>query len=211
MSTESGADPDLGESSSPYVSDNFTLTSPARVDLDVLESRHVVDKLTMASARVLLLFAVGQTRVGRAIPLQGGILDILSVPVLTRQAKSDGQMAQTTHIAEKLRQRDLISFGQQLAVVGRLRDYPRCTITNGVDWSCRWRTGDKGVSWQGQEAGDESPSQSMGQHVARCKGKVIAAARETLARQVQEAEQLSKVRGSCMACFVFYFAVDTSF
>ena len=155
----------------------------------------------MASARVLLLFAVGQARVGRAIPLQGGILDILSVPVQTRQAKSDGQMAQTTHIAEKLRQRDLISLGQQLAVVGRLRDHPGCTITNGVDWSRRGRTGEKGVSWQGQEAGDES--QSLGQHVARCKGAVMAAARETLAREVQEAEQLSKVRGSCMACFVF--------
>ena len=182
MSTESGADPDaaLGERTSPYVSDNLTLDKYCSRGLGrLLESRHVVDKLTMAS-RVLLLFAVGETRVGLAIPLQGGILDILSVPVQTREAKSDGQMAQTTHIAEKLRQRDLISLGQQLAVVGRLRDHPGCTITNCVDWSRRWRTGDKGVSWQGQEAGDESPSQSMGQHVARCKGKVIAAARERL-------------------------------
>lgn len=222
VSTESGADPDadLRESSSPYVSDNLTLHMYCSRGLGRLESRHVVDKLTMVSARVLLLFAVGETCVSLAFPLQGGILAILSVPVQTREAKSDGQMARTTYIAEKLRQRDLISLGQQLAVVGRLRDHPGRTITNCVDWSRRGRTGEKGLSWQGQEAGDES--QSTGQHVARCKGRVMVAARERLARldlpfkalqgrEVQEAEQSSKVRGSCMACFLFYFAFDISF
>lgn len=90
---------------------NLTLDMYCSRGLGRLESRHVVDKLTTASARVLLLFAVRKPRVGLAIPLQGGILDILSAPVQTREAKSDREMAQTTHIAEKLGQRDLISLG----------------------------------------------------------------------------------------------------